>query len=268
MTSGQSVPDALLSAGWELRNAGLTLCALRGAAAMARIAALRGQSFGQSQADPFDEQSTHLVVAGDGGAVMAACRLRLHADGPSLTQGYTGQFYDLAGLAGIGLPLVELGRLCTAPGAGQALALRLLWAGIADLTGRWQARAIFGCASFPGADPGRHHVALAGLAARRGDEGGRGARAKVAADCRVALDSVPAAAQDAALPPLLRSYLSLGAWVGPDAVLDHDLNTLHVLTVLEIDRIPAPRRASLAAFVAAAGGRADDGQVDGAEHSA
>jgi len=44
------------------------------------------------------------------------------------------------------------------------------------------------------------------------------------------------------MPPLLRSYLLLGGWVSDHAVIDRDLNTLHVFTGVEISRVPAARR--------------------------
>ena len=46
------------------------------------------------------------------------------------------------------------------------------------------------------------------------------------------------------MPPLLRSYLVMGGWVSDHAVVDNDLNTLHVFTGLEISAIP-PGRARL-----------------------
>ncbi|MFZ8959943.1 MAG: ornithine-acyl-ACP acyltransferase, partial [Paracoccaceae bacterium] len=46
------------------------------------------------------------------------------------------------------------------------------------------------------------------------------------------------------LPPLLRSYLMLGGWVSDHAVIDRDLNTIHVFTGLEIAAVP-PARARL-----------------------
>ena len=52
------------------------------------------------------------------------------------------------------------------------------------------------------------------------------------------------------LPPLLRSYLALGAWVSDHAVIDRDLNTLHVLVALDVARIPAARARSLHALAA------------------
>ncbi len=52
------------------------------------------------------------------------------------------------------------------------------------------------------------------------------------------------------LPPLLRTYLMMGGWVSDHAVVDHDLNTLHVFTGVEIASVP-PARARLLRAVAA-----------------
>ena len=40
------------------------------------------------------------------------------------------------------------------------------------------------------------------------------------------------------MPPLLRGYLSLGGWVSDHAVIDEDLDTLHVFTGVEIRNVP------------------------------
>ena len=51
----------------------------------------------------------------------------------------------------------------------------------------------------------------------------------------------------AGLPPLLRTYLGMGGWVSDHAVVDRELDTLHVFTCVEVDRVPAARAASLRA---------------------
>lgn len=259
-----------LSETWQLSHAGLTLRCAGPGVDMARIAVLRDQCFGAGpsgapNSDDHDAKSLHLLVetAADR-RLLAACRVRFHADAQSACQGYTGQFYDLAGLDAIGFPMLELGRLCTlrptdGRAEGQAAGLRLIWAGLADLVGRWGAKAIFGCASFAGADPAPHRTALGQMAVSHSDPKGVLLRARVAASSRVELAAFAAKGGPASLPPLLRSYLSLGAWVGPDGVLDAELDTLHVLTVLQIDRVPAARRAALTAFVALLGGHPVDG---------
>ena len=50
------------------------------------------------------------------------------------------------------------------------------------------------------------------------------------------------------MPPLLRSYLTMGGWVSDHAVVDRDLNTLHVFTGLEVGRIPPARARVLRAI--------------------
>jgi len=49
------------------------------------------------------------------------------------------------------------------------------------------------------------------------------------------------------MPPLLRTYLLMGGWVSDHAVVDDDLNTLHVFTGLEIKGIPPMRQKLLRA---------------------
>jgi len=49
------------------------------------------------------------------------------------------------------------------------------------------------------------------------------------------------------MPPLLRTYLVMGGWVSDHAVIDRDLNTLHVFTGLEVKRVPASRQRLLRA---------------------
>ncbi|MEM6578510.1 MAG: ornithine-acyl-ACP acyltransferase, partial [Pseudomonadota bacterium] len=49
------------------------------------------------------------------------------------------------------------------------------------------------------------------------------------------------------MPPLLRTYVSMGGWVSDHAVADPQMNTLHVFTGLEIERVPAARKRLLRA---------------------
>ena len=50
------------------------------------------------------------------------------------------------------------------------------------------------------------------------------------------------------MPPLLRTYLVMGGWVSDHAVIDTDLNTLHVFTGIEIARVPSKRAKLLRAL--------------------
>jgi putative hemolysin len=50
------------------------------------------------------------------------------------------------------------------------------------------------------------------------------------------------------LPALLKTYLSMGGWVSDHAVVDTQMNTLHVFTGLEIAAIPPARAKALRAI--------------------
>ena len=52
------------------------------------------------------------------------------------------------------------------------------------------------------------------------------------------------------MPPLLRSYLAMGGRVSDHAVIDRQLNTLHVFTGLETAAIPEARKRLLRAVAA------------------
>ena len=51
-----------------------------------------------------------------------------------------------------------------------------------------------------------------------------------------------------AIPPLLRTYLAMGGWVSDHAVIDRQMNTIHVFTGVEIDRVPVARARALRAI--------------------
>jgi putative hemolysin len=54
------------------------------------------------------------------------------------------------------------------------------------------------------------------------------------------------------MPPLLKTYLMMGGWVSDHAVIDRQMNTLHVFTGVEIVAIPETRKRLLRAVAGAA----------------
>ncbi|MCB2128972.1 MAG: GNAT family N-acetyltransferase [Rhodobacteraceae bacterium] len=227
-------------------------------AELAAAMALRDAAFGAGQRDGFDAASRHSIVReSDGGRVVAALRYSLHADGPGLLRGYAAQFYDLAGLAGQPGKFLEIGRLCLSPeGGGDGEVLRLIWAGLTRIVDEGGVRVLLGCASFPARDLGALRASLA-LAARHL---GPCAFAPRARSGRVAvLSDEPVKGEDQAeglrrMPPLLRFYLTMGGWVGPDLVADPALGSVLLFTALETGAVP-PARARALRLLAGAGAR-------------
>lgn len=135
---------------------------------------------------------------------------------------------------------MELGRSCVLPDYRTKRTVELLWQGNWAYALRYGVDAMFGCGSFPGTVPAEHALALSflhhNILAR--DEWAVGARPEL----HRTMDMMPVEAINpkkalAALPPLIKGYMRLGAMVGDGAVVDHAFRTTDVLIVLPISNI-------------------------------
>lgn len=194
-------------------------------------------------ADAHDAACQHLLIESADG--IAGClRVFTMPSGAAVAQSYAAARYDLSGLRAYDRPLLELGRVCIAPWASDGDVLRLAWGALTRMVGESGAGLIFGCTSFAGTDPAPYRDAF-GLLANRYQGPGR-LRPGVASPDWLPLSGTydPKRAVQG-MPALLRTYLGLGGWVGDHAVIDREMNTLHVFTALEVDRVPARRAVTL-----------------------
>ncbi len=220
--------------------------------------------------DAFDARWDHLLIESRAdGRLLGGLRFTLHPDGRRAMTGYSALHYDLSALADHRRPMLEMGRFCTAPGCDDPDVLRMALAGLARIVRDQGVELIFGCASFAGAGgpaggegracPARED-AFALLGARH--IAPRRWRPRIKAPDVLRFSRLPRAGGPAgaggqafdparalrALPPLLRSYISLGGRVSDHAVVDREMNTLHVFTGLEISALPPARRRRLLAL--------------------
>lgn len=134
-----------------------------------------------------------------------------------------------------GLSFLELGRSCVAKPYRDKRTVELLWHGIWAYVLAHRCDIMIGCASLEGTDPEKlrlplsylHHFHSAPAEWAVSPLPGR----------RAAFDLLPREAVDAraalrTLPPLVKAYLRLGAYVGDGAVVDHEFGTTDVLIVL------------------------------------
>lgn len=199
-------------------------------------------------ADAFDAVCDHLLVrdrAEPGGPVVATYRLLRREVAEGSGGFYSADEFDLAPLldARPRLRLLELGRSCVLTPYRTGRAVELLWHGAWAYVLRHRIDVMFGCASLPGTDPEALAPALAFLHHHARAEVPWPVRAVPGR--RVAMDAMPAGAIEPraalrALPPLLKGYLRLGAFVGDGAVVDHRFGTTDVLVILPVAGI-APR---------------------------
>ena len=230
----------------------------RTATSAAEIAAaqrLRAASFGLDRAldvDGFDAASTHILIEDTGDGSLVCCYRLLPLDGARLQESYAAQYYGLRALESFEGPMLELGRFCVAPGQRDPDILRVAWAALTDYVDREGVRMLFGCSSFAGVETAAYLDAFAMLRARHlgpkrwlpsvkaPDVFRFAARLRRKPDAKKAM---------LRMPPLLRTYLLMGGWVSDHAVVDRQMNTLHVFTGLEIAAIPDSRKRLLRALV-------------------
>ena len=198
---------------------------------------------------PFDRVCDHLIVVdsaiarADGGPTVAGAYRLLRGDVAEANFGfYSAREFDVASLAARhpGKRLLELGRSCVAPGYRGKRTLELLWRGIWAYARHHRIDVMFGCASFPGADPAEHAAALRFLRADRPADDLWDVRplAGRAVDL-TPTDDGPADPRAAirALPPLIKGYWRLGAKFGPQAVVDQSFGATDIFAVMPVAEI-------------------------------
>ena len=198
--------------------------------------------------DKFDARCRHVLIHDTATATLVCSfRFRVFASGQDIGDSYAAQFYDLERLFAYQAPMLELGRFCLHPAAHDPDILRLAWAALTRIVDAAGVAMLFGCSSFDGADGNRHRPALQDLATRPAGPA-EWQPGIASAEVIVLASLAPAAlavATRLAMPPLLRTYLAMGGWVSDHAVIDRNLDTLHVFTGLAIADIPAARARAL-----------------------
>jgi putative hemolysin len=206
---------------------------------------------GGVDSDAFDAVCQHVLVSErTTGRLVATFRFLPLTSGAEIGRSYAAQYYDLEALRAYEKPMVEMGRFCIAADVKDPDVLRAAWGAMTAYVDREGVGMLFGCSSFHGTEPQAYAHAFAMLKERhlapkrwlpqiKAPNVFRFAKAlRQRADRAQALRT---------MPPLLRSYLTMGGWVSDHAVVDRDLNTLHVFTGLEIGAIPPARARALRA---------------------
>lgn len=155
---------------------------------------------------------------------------------------YTQGEYDVAPLIASkpDLKFLELGRSCVLKPYRTKRSVELLWHGLWTYIREHKMDVMIGCASFEGTDPQAHATALSFLhhSALAPPEW----RVRAHDHLRVEMNRIPKDRVDTraalkALPPLIKAYLRLGAYVGDGAVIDRQFGTVDVFIILPVARI-------------------------------
>lgn len=223
------------------------------AAQRLRFRAFRRGADGGRDTDAFDRLCAHVLIEeAHGGRLVCCFRLLPLKDGADIGRSYAAQYYDLSALHGFAGRMAELGRFCIDPSVSDADILRVAWGAMTRFVDEHDIEMLFGCASFAGIGTQAYLDAFAMLSERHLAPSRWLPRVKapdVFRFARFRRRGTDARRAMLTMPPLLRTYLLMGGWVSDHAVVDRDLNTLHVFTGLEIRAIP-PARARLLRAVA------------------
>ncbi|MCP3798129.1 GNAT family N-acetyltransferase [Allokutzneria sp. A3M-2-11 16] len=186
---------------------------------------------GPLDVDPFDEICDHLLVRDDSSGEIVGTYRVLPAGRSARC--YSETEFDLGALAPLRASLAETGRSCVHPDHRSGAVIGLVWAGLARymlLTGHeWLA----GCASVPLADGGASAAAVWDRV-----------RSKHYApeEYRVRpwnpweADALMRSRR-AEMPPLLRAYLRIGAWVCGPPAHDPEFGVADFYVLLSMRRI-------------------------------
>lgn len=201
--------------------------------------------------DAFDAACHHVLIYDTWCGSLVCCFRMLTVEGAEGVAGsYAAQFYELSALDAFDGRMAEMGRFCTHPDWNDPDILRVAWGAMTTFVEANEIELLFGCSSFAGVETEQYLDAFAMLKARHlapkrwlpkvkaPDVFRYAARLRRKPDLKKAM---------LRMPPLLRTYLLMGGWVSDHAVVDHQMNTLHVFTGLEIGAIPATRKRLLRA---------------------
>lgn len=155
---------------------------------------------------------------------------------------YTENEFDISGMIGRhpDLRFLELGRSCVLPRYRTKRTVELLWHGIWNYVRRYDVDVMIGCASFDGTDPDRLALPLSFLhhyAAAPEPWQARAHPSRHVEMNRLARESIDQKAALRQLPPLIKGYLRLGAYIGDGAVIDYQFGTTDVLVIMPVAAI-------------------------------
>ena len=198
----------------------------------------------QSDSDEYDKFCDHLVVIDKSVAddfVVGTYRLLLKPKLLDRQRFYSESEFDISNLlAGNKNTLLEAGRSCVHEQYRDGRIIRFLWRGLATYIVNNRVDLIFGCASFPSSNYKLFIKQLSYLYHYHRTPKSLRTRPvrKLKANFNVMhKDTIDVVQEFRNLPPLIKAYIRVGAWIGPGAIVDLKFDTTDVLIVLNSKKI-------------------------------
>ncbi len=186
------------------------------------------------ESDDFDPYCEHLLVQELAtGRIVASTRLLRRAQAQQIGRFYSESEFDARFVRSLQGEVVELGRTCVHIDFRSGGGIMLLWSGIAQLMKVWEIDYLLGCASVPCRDDGRLvQTLMTSLRSKHLSP------ADFRAQPRVPVAEVAGAEiSGAIMPPLLKAYLRLGAWVCGEPSLDDEFGVADLMVLLDMQQL-------------------------------
>lgn len=198
----------------------------------------------QRDFDEFDAVADHMLVIdtskkGDD-AIIGTYRILRRSNMTRIGRFYTESEFDVSRLKAADGEIMELGRSCVDIEYRGRAAMQLLWRGIGAYVLAHDVKYMFGCASLYGTDLELHKEALSYLYHYHLAPEELRIRAlpdKYVEMNQIAKDAIDAKKVIMSLPPLVKGYLRVGAFIGEGAVVDMDYNTTDTGIIVKTELI-------------------------------
>ncbi len=186
--------------------------------------------------DRFDEFCDHLLVRDHANNKVVGTYRILPPEQSYISGGYYSETeFDISRLMHLRDSMAEVGRSCVHPNYRDGATITQLWSGLADYINKHGHEYLIGCASISMSDGG-HYAASVYNKVRKLH--GAPPEYHVFPHCRLPLESLNQN-MDVIIPPLIKGYLRLGAWVAGEPAWDPDFNCADLFILMPVARMNA-----------------------------
>jgi putative hemolysin len=186
--------------------------------------------------DRFDRFCDHLLVRDHANDKVVGTYRILPPQQAAKAGGYYSETeFDLSRLAHLRDRMMEVGRSCVHPDYRDGATITQLWSGLADYIGKNGHEYMIGCASISMGDGGHYAASVYNKVHKLH---AAPAEYRVFPHCRLPLESLNQE-MDVIVPPLIKGYLRLGAYIAGEPAWDPDFNCADLFILMPVSRMNA-----------------------------
>ena len=184
--------------------------------------------------DRFDKYCEHLLVRDHGDNKVVGTYRILPPEQAVKAGGYYSETeFDISRLLHLRDRMVEVGRSCVHPDYRDGATITQLWSGLADYIGKHGHEYLIGCASISMGDGGHYAASVYNKVHKLH---AAPAEYRVFPHCRLPLESLNQNLE-VTIPPLIKGYLRLGAYIAGEPAWDPDFNCADLFILMPVSRM-------------------------------